>query len=73
MTTDGEPGVPEPQGRFAGVPYDFRRPTVARVRSRLWNQDDRRLFTPRAFGWGYDVNFYWLTHPSKYMQSRRDG
>jgi hypothetical protein len=22
----------------------------------MWNTHDRRLFTPRVFGWGYDVN-----------------
>ena len=43
-------------GKFLGVPYDWRRPTVARYKSRLWNSDDPRLFTPRAFGWGYDLN-----------------
>ncbi len=43
-------------GRFLGMPYDWRRPTVARYRARWWNPDDRRLFTPRAFGWGYDLN-----------------
>jgi hypothetical protein len=60
--------VPEPQGRFAGMPYDLRRPTVARARARLWNRDDHRLFTPKAFGWGYDVNFYWLAHPREYLR-----
>jgi hypothetical protein len=44
-------------GKALGVvPYDFRRPTVERVRSRWWNPRDRRLFTPRAFGVGWDVN-----------------
>ena len=43
-------------GKFLGVPYDWRRPTVARVKSRWWNRDDRRIFTPKSFGWGYDVN-----------------
>lgn len=45
-------------GKFLGVPYDWRRPTVARVKSRWWNPDDPRLFTPKSFGWGYDVNLY---------------
>jgi hypothetical protein len=45
-------------GNFLGVPYDWRRPTVARVKSRWWNRKDRRLFTPKSYGWGYDVNFY---------------
>jgi len=43
-------------GKFLGVPYDWRPPTAARVRSRWWNPDEPRLFTPKAFGWGFDVN-----------------
>jgi hypothetical protein len=44
-------------GKFLGVPYDWRRPTRARYKERLWNPDDPRIFTPRAFGWGCDINF----------------
>jgi len=44
-------------GTFLGVPFDWRRPTRARVRSRWWNRNDRRVFTPKSFGWGYDINF----------------
>jgi hypothetical protein len=44
-------------GTFLGIPYDWRAPTVERAKSRLWNTEDRRLFMPRVFGWGYDVNF----------------
>jgi Family of unknown function (DUF5808) len=54
--------VPEPQGRLLGLPYDFRRPTMARLRARWWNPDEPRLFTPKAFGWGYDLNLYRLFH-----------
>jgi uncharacterized membrane protein len=43
-------------GRFLGVPYDWRRPTVARTKERWWNPNDPRLFTPKVIGWGYDVN-----------------
>ena len=43
-------------GKFLGVPYDWRRPTVERYRSRWWNPKDRRIVMPRAFGWGYDFN-----------------
>jgi hypothetical protein len=44
-------------GRMLGfVPYDLRPPTLARVKSRWWNPKDDRLFTPRAFGVGWDVN-----------------
>ena len=44
-------------GTFLVVPYDWRRPTIARAKSRWWNTRDRRVFTPKAFGWGYDVTW----------------
>lgn len=44
-------------GRIAGLPYDFRPPTPARLRAALWNPDSDALFTPHAFGVGYSVNF----------------
>lgn len=53
-----EPGT----GKWLGVPYDWRRPTKARYKQRLWNADEPRIITPRAFGWGYDINFYRLFH-----------
>ena len=43
-------------GSFLGVPYDWRRPTLARVQERWWNRKDKRIFTPKSFGWGYDIN-----------------
>lgn len=43
-------------GTFLGVPYDWRRPTRARLRARWWNFNDSRIFTPKPFGWGYDIN-----------------
>jgi hypothetical protein len=63
----------EPQGYIAGVPYDLRRPTVARVKERWWNSSDQRLFTPKAFGAGWDLNLYWLAHPREYLGERRTG
>jgi uncharacterized membrane protein len=44
-------------GTFLGIPYDWRRPTVARTTSRLWNPSEPRLFVPRVFGVGWDINF----------------
>ena len=38
------------------MPYDWWRPTVARLTSRWWNPDEPRLFTPKMFGWGFDIN-----------------
>jgi hypothetical protein len=43
-------------GKILGVPYDFRRPTVARVRERWWNPAEPRIFTPKVYGIGWDVN-----------------
>ena len=43
-------------GTFFRVPYDWRRPTAARVKSRWWNPADSRLFTPKSYGWGFDIN-----------------
>jgi hypothetical protein len=62
--------VPDPQGHFVKIPYDWRRPTVARFRARWWNPDDPRFFTPRSFGWGFDFNLYWLAHPLGYVAAR---
>lgn len=70
-TTEQPDSVPEAQGKRVGLPYDFRKPTVARVKSRIWNSEDPRIFTPKAFGMGYDLNFYWVTHPMGYAQGRR--
>lgn len=38
------------------VPYDLRRPTLARIREGLWAPDDPRLLMPRAFGVGWSPN-----------------
>jgi hypothetical protein len=40
---------PEPEGRFAGLPYDLRRPNNARIRARAWNPDDPHVFIPKVF------------------------
>jgi Family of unknown function (DUF5808) len=44
-------------GLIAGrIPYDLRRPTLARVHERLWNKRDRRILVPTVFGVGWTVN-----------------
>jgi hypothetical protein len=62
--------IEPPEGKAAGMPYDWRKPTAARLRSRAWNPDDPRLFTPKTFGWGYDINTYWLIQPARYLRGR---
>jgi hypothetical protein len=48
------------QGRALGVPYDFRPPTLDRMRARLWNPEDEHIFVPHVFGIGWTVNLYQL-------------
>jgi hypothetical protein len=45
-------------GTFLGIPYDWRAPTWAVIKGRMWNPRDRRVFTPKVFGWGWSVNVY---------------
>ena len=48
-------------GRIACfVPYDFRLPTIERLKEAYWNPYDSRFFTPEAFGVGWAINFYAL-------------
>jgi hypothetical protein len=44
-------------GRLLGfVPYDFRIPTVERIRQAYWNPRSPKLFTDRPLGVGWSVN-----------------
>ena len=48
-------------GKVAGfIPYDFRLPTLERVKETYWNPYERRVFTPEVFGIGWAINFYAL-------------
>jgi hypothetical protein len=71
MSKNDQSSAGPPPRKFGGMPFDWRRPTVKRVQSRMWNPKDHRFFTPKAFGWGYDVNFYWLAHPAAYVEAKR--
>ena len=62
---EGTDAVPAPQGRKVGIPYDLRRPTLSKLRSRWWNPADARVFTPKTFGMGWDINLYRLAHPAR--------
>ena len=42
------------------IPYDFRIPTIERLRECFWNPYERRIFTPTSFGIGWAINFYAL-------------
>lgn len=44
-------------GVVAGfVPYDFRVPTLARLRERVWAPADEHLLNPQPFGVGWTLN-----------------
>jgi Family of unknown function (DUF5808) len=43
-------------GRLIGIPYDFRLPSLAKVRERLWAPANPKLLVPHAFGMGWTVN-----------------
>jgi hypothetical protein len=47
-------------GKVGLIPYDFRLPTIERLRESYWNPDDSRMFTPEPIGIGWAINFYTL-------------
>ncbi len=50
-------------GKLAGIPYDFRVPTVERLRDTFWNKNISQVLVPQAFGIGWTINFYPLVNP----------
>jgi hypothetical protein len=44
-------------GEIAGVPYDFRPPTMEKVRRSAWDPDNPKTVVRPAFGIGWSVNF----------------
>jgi hypothetical protein len=44
-------------GTLLGMPYDVRVPSAGRIASRWWDPRDPRVFMPRVFGLGWDINF----------------
>ena len=45
-------------GKVAGVvPYDFRIPTIDRLREAYWAPDNDQVFSEMVFGVGWAVNF----------------
>lgn len=44
-------------GKLMGfVPYDFRMPTMQRLRDTYWNTSSDRIFTDRPLGVGWAIN-----------------
>ncbi|MCI0439651.1 MAG: DUF5808 domain-containing protein [Chloroflexi bacterium] len=59
-------------GTFLMVPFDFRAPTIGRIKSRWWNPNDRRIFTPHVFGVGWSVNVYQVLKKLGVIGNSRD-
>ena len=47
-------------GRVGFIPYDFRPPTVARIKELCWNPESGKIFAPALWGIGWAINFYTL-------------
>ena len=45
-------------GNIFVFPYDLRIPNVERFLERWWNPDDQRIFTPKVFGVGWEINLF---------------
>lgn len=58
-------------GRVGLVPYDFRLPTLERLRSAYWNPDDDRLFTHRVFGIGWAINIAQVARIARELREQR--
>ncbi len=55
-------------GTVAGfIPYEFRMPTLERIREAYWNPYETRIFTPEVFGVGWAINFYALLEMLRIM------
>jgi len=50
-------------GTLFNIPYDFRWPTIERLRETFWNKDTARVLVPQVFGMGWSINFYPLINP----------
>lgn len=44
-------------GSVACIPYDFRLPTIEKLKDTYWNPYETRIFTPAVFGLGWGINF----------------
>lgn len=51
------------RGRFLGIPYDWRWPSWARIRTRMW-WPGGPMCPPKTFGWGWTLNF---AHPGTWI------
>jgi len=58
-------------GTIGGIPYDTRRPTVARFKNTYWSADNPKFFPPKMNGFGWAINLYWVFRPLRWLKARR--
>lgn len=47
-------------GKLGFIPYDFRMPTLERLKEGYWNEESSDIFSPEVLGIGWAVNFHAL-------------
>jgi hypothetical protein len=57
-------------GSLAGIPYDTRRPTLARLKFTYWSAENPKFFPPKVDGLGWGINFFWVIHPLRWFRAR---
>ena len=45
-------------GKVGFIPYDFRMPTIQRLKAGYWNPDSTDIFSPEVCGIGWAINLY---------------
>ena len=45
-------------GKVGFIPYDFRIPTLERLKEGYWNADSTEIFSPEVVGIGWAINFH---------------
>jgi hypothetical protein len=55
-------------GEIGPIPYDWRKPTMERFMSRVWNPK-APFITKRWFGWGWSFNVYAIVHPIRWRRA----
>jgi hypothetical protein len=42
-------------GKFLGIPYDWRRPSLQRLRDEVFNRDEPKLLVPKSHGFAAPI------------------
>jgi hypothetical protein len=48
---------------FGRIPYDWRPPTLGRIRDAFWQPESSKVLPPTVFGVGWSINVGRILHP----------